>query len=163
MTERGKQRAVSALLNSRTFGDMYFPQVWVVGDSVYFTGAAAKRAEEFDGVKAEVMTINEAWQITHGKRLPADIISKVDVNIDQSGNLFNGNLYCQANYISKSIQDEIEKVEVIDNMENFADIERENIKKALIHTRWNKVRAAAIVGLSVYTLNKKIKEYNIKL
>lgn len=103
MTEKGKQRAVNALMTARTYGKMYFPKVWVVGDSVYFTFNAAKRASEFDGNPIEEMTIEFAHKVLYpGVEMPKDIVFNIDRNINQSGSLFgSGQLYCQKKYMPK--------------------------------------------------------------
>ena len=99
MTEKGKTRAVNALLTARTYGKMYFPKVWVVGDSVYFTYNAAKRASEFDGNPIEEMTIEFAYKVLYpGEKM----VLNIDRNINQSGSLFgNGQLYCPRKYMPK--------------------------------------------------------------
>lgn len=101
MTEKGKQRAAKALLKARTYGKMYFPKIFVVGDSVYFTYNAAKRASEFDGNPIEEMTIEFAHNVLYpGVKMPKDIVSNIDRNINQSGSLFeNGQLYCRKKYM----------------------------------------------------------------
>lgn len=103
MTEKGKTRAVNALLTARTYGKMYFPKIWVVGDSVYFTYYAAKRASEFDGNPIEEMTIEFAYQVTYpGEKMPNSIVLNIDRNINQDGSLFdNGQLYCHRKYMPK--------------------------------------------------------------
>lgn len=100
MTEKGKQRAVNALMTARTYGKMYFPKVWVVGDSVYFTFNAAKRASEFDGNPIEEMAVEFAYNVLYpGAKMPNSII---DRNINQVGSLFdNGQLYCPRMYMPK--------------------------------------------------------------
>ena len=103
MTEKGKQRAAKALLTARTYVKMYFPKIWVVGDSVYFTYYAAKRASEFDGNPIEEMTIEFAYEVLYpGVKMPKDIVLNIDRNINQAGSLFgNGQLYCQKKYMPK--------------------------------------------------------------
>lgn len=103
MTEKGKQRAAKALLTARTYGKMYFPKIWVVGDSVYFTYYAAKRASEFDGNPIEEMTIKFAHKVIYpGVQMPKDMVLNIDRNINQSGSLFeNGQLYCPQMYMPK--------------------------------------------------------------
>lgn len=103
MTEKGKQRAATALLTARTYGKKYFPKIWVVGDSVYFTYYAAQRASEFDGNPIEEMTIEFAHKVLYpGVKMPKDIFLNIDRNISQAGSLFEGGqLYCQQKYVPK--------------------------------------------------------------
>ena len=102
MTEKGKQRAAKALLTVRTYGKKYFPKIWVVGDSVYFTYYAAQRASEFDGNPIEEMTIEFAYQVTYTGGMPRSMVLNIDRNINQTGSLFdNGQLYCPQKYMPK--------------------------------------------------------------
>lgn len=100
MTDKGKQRAKNALLTAKTFGKKYFPRVWVVKDSVYFTRNAAKRAEEFDEEPATEVTWQQAYEWEYGFQPTGTLIAMgVDVNLDQKGDVFGcGNLYCESKF-----------------------------------------------------------------
>lgn len=100
MTDKGKQRAKNALLTAKTFDKKYFPRVWVVKDSVYFTRNAAKRAEEFDGEPATEVTWQQAYEWEYGFQPTGTLIAMgVDVNLDQKGDVFGrGNLYCESKF-----------------------------------------------------------------
>lgn len=100
MTETGKYRAAGALLKAKTEGNRYFPRVWVVRDSVFFTKNAARRAEQFEQERMEELTIQEAYMLLYGTKMPPqEIIEKVNTKYDQSGALYNGNLYSPIQYV----------------------------------------------------------------
>jgi len=102
MTQRGKERGMNALLNARTFGNKYFPRVWVVKNSVYFTQNAARRAEECENERAEELTLKETCMLKFGISYPPKAKpSDVDENIDQRGDIFTNGLYCPTQYIPK--------------------------------------------------------------
>ena len=100
MTERGKYRAATALFSSRTEFGKLFPRVWIVKDSVYFTKNAARRAEEFERDKMVEFTIQDAHVLLHGKKMtPSEYNDRVEDKKNQSGSLFDGNLYSPIQYI----------------------------------------------------------------
>jgi len=45
---------------------------------------------------------------------------------------------------------------------SLADLERQHIEKTLLHTEWNKSKAAEILGIERSTLDRKIKAYDLK-
>ncbi|MCP3872006.1 MAG: sigma-54-dependent Fis family transcriptional regulator [Desulfobacteraceae bacterium] len=45
---------------------------------------------------------------------------------------------------------------------SLANVEKDHIMKTLFHLKWNKTKAAKVLGISLPTLRSKIKKYNIK-
>lgn len=86
MTKTTRERAYRALLNAKTCGNKYFPQVYVCGTHVYFTFDAAEREKNdylfFMNVNMpiEIVTIREAFR--YDKVAHPDWLKEVDWNIN---------------------------------------------------------------------------------
>lgn len=104
MTSKGKLRAANALMNARCgvgSDKFYFRMAYVVGDSPFLFFNAAKRQQrwletenevchrwfgnELKKFEIEIMTIQEAWRITHCEEMPSCERKHINDRINQTG------------------------------------------------------------------------------
>ncbi|MBR7155010.1 MAG: hypothetical protein IKD12_06905 [Paludibacteraceae bacterium] len=97
MTELQRQHAAEFLLRTKELlgGDdpKFLPKVFVVEGKCYLFLNAARRAAFGTDLPIEVMTIEDAWEIS--RHMPADTLdtNEVEWNFDQTGSTFDGRLF----------------------------------------------------------------------
>lgn len=94
MTDKVKQRAANAIMKSfRVFSEdtslkRYVPQIYVVGDSLYWFLNAARRAAYCEKKPIEALTFLEAYMLTHGGKQPPKKQYKMKIGLDQTGEVY---------------------------------------------------------------------------
>lgn len=98
-----KVKAAKSLLHLRTFGDRMFPKIFICETKTCPFYHPLIRLMG-TGKAIEEMTIHEAFFILYGRKLTTDEMKNVDWNIDQSGSMYDGHLYCPDSDIPKNRQ-----------------------------------------------------------
>lgn len=142
------------------------PKIFVVNEHCYWYLNAAKRAAYGTKHPIEMLTINEAFEIV--TRLPATAMKHDTVawEFDQTGEIYTDNLFCDNMFIKPfMVKNEfVESAELVTEAEsNIQKTAKELITEALKRCEYKKVRTAQYLGISVHSLNQKIKEFNIKI
>lgn len=94
MTDKVRQRAANAIMKSyRVFcadenARRYVPQIYVVGDSLYWFLNVARRAAYCDKKPIEVLSFLDAYMLTHGGKLPPERQYKMNIGVDQTGEVY---------------------------------------------------------------------------
>ena len=166
MTNEMKQIAAEKLMRAVGLAGegKRLPKIFIAGTHCFWFLNAARRQAYEDGGKVEMMTINEAFELT--TNLPATCLKHDSVawNIDQRGDTYDGRLFNGFDIIyPDDIESEVSETQLVnDKMDKAVKKSREMIVEALERNSTKKA-AAAYLGISVQQLYKKLKQFNIPL
>ena len=141
--------------------DMWLPKIYVVNGRPCWFLNAARRAAYGTNHPIEMMTIEQAYQIHFGRPWPMENRNQVVWGFDQTGETYDGFLFERDNVTraSKHKSDDPLPEEIEGDARLY---ERNLIESVFNRCEGNKTMTAAQLGISVYTLSKKLKEYGIK-
>ena len=117
----------------RTCGDKRFPKIYILGNkSCPFINPLRRLVGE-GPCEIEEMTIQEAYMLLHGTAMPSADYNSVDWKINQAGETFNGQLYCQDGFVKRDSQPDAGRPEEVEFTPMDKDWQEKREKAAQEH------------------------------
>lgn len=137
MTEQQKQHAARMLMRSKELmgGEeaKFLPKLYIVDGKGYFFLNAARRAAYGTSFVIEVMTIEDAWEISMGLSRESFDRSKVEWEFDQTGGTFDGRLFMDSTLLAGMVPNPV--IKIIDSKADKSAILDVEINRMYLNVR----------------------------